>query len=55
VQVTQHDHHASISLGGGGDLEAADQVRRFLSLDVDARGWPDVARRDPVIARAAPG
>jgi DNA-3-methyladenine glycosylase II len=53
VQVTQHDHHASISLGGGGDLEAAaDQVRRFLSLDVDARGWPDVARRDPVIAGA---
>ncbi len=53
VQVTQHDHDATISLAGGGDLEAAaDQVRRFLSLDVDARGWPDVARRDPVIADA---
>jgi DNA-3-methyladenine glycosylase II len=25
---------------------------RFLSLDVDARGWPGVARRDPVIADA---
>jgi DNA-3-methyladenine glycosylase II len=53
VEVTQRDHLASISLAGGGDLEAAaDQVRRFLSLDVDARGWPDVAGRDPVIADA---
>jgi len=53
VQVTQHDHLATISLAGGGDLAAAaDQVRRFLSLDVDARGWPDIARRDPVIAGA---
>jgi DNA-3-methyladenine glycosylase II len=31
---------------------AAAQVCRFLSLDIDARGWPDVARRDPVIADA---
>ncbi len=53
VKVTQHEHLASISLAGVGDLEAAAaQVRRFLSLDVDARGWPDVARRDPVIADA---
>jgi len=27
-------------------------VRAFLSLDVDARGWPDVGDRDPVIADA---
>jgi len=53
VQVTQHDHLATISLAGGGNLDAAaEQVRRFLSLDVYARGWPDIARRDPVIADA---
>ena len=53
AQVTQRDHLATISMAGGGDLKAAaDQVRRFLSLDVDARGWPNVARRDPVIADA---
>ena len=53
VEVTQRDHLATISLTGDGDLEAAaDQVRRFLSLDVDARGWPDVARRDRIIADA---
>ncbi len=52
VQVTQHDQLATIRLAGGGDLEAAaEQVRRFLSLDVDARGWPYVARR---AARRAP-
>ncbi len=39
VEVTQRDHLATISVAGDGDLEAAsDQVRRFLSLDVDARG-----------------
>jgi DNA-3-methyladenine glycosylase II len=27
-------------------------VCRFLALDVDARGWPDVAGRDPVVADA---
>jgi DNA-3-methyladenine glycosylase II len=41
---------ARISVGGDGDLDAAvDQVRRLLSLDVDARGWPTVGGRDPVI------
>jgi len=51
--VTQHGSLATIRVAGGGDLAAAaDQVRRFLSLDVDARGWPDIARRDPVIADA---
>lgn len=53
LQVTQHGDVATISLTGSGDLEAAAaQVGRFLSLDVDARGWPDVGRRDPVIADA---
>jgi DNA-3-methyladenine glycosylase II len=27
------------------------QVARILSLDVDGRGWPDVAKRDPVVAQ----
>ncbi|MBO4237839.1 DNA-3-methyladenine glycosylase family protein [Pseudonocardia alni] len=53
VVVTRHDDRAELVLRGDGDLEAAAaQVCRFLSLDVDARGWPDVARRDPVIADA---
>jgi len=53
VEVTQRDHLATVNVAGDGDLEAAaDQVRRFLALDVDARGWPDVAGRDPVIAAA---
>ncbi len=27
------------------------QVERILSLDIDGRAWPEVARRDPVVAR----
>jgi DNA-3-methyladenine glycosylase II len=53
VRVSQHEDTARIALSGDGDLDAAArQVCRFLSLDVDARGWPDVARRDRVIADA---
>lgn len=53
VVVTQRDTSAHVAVQGAGDLEtAAAQTCRFLSLDVDARGWPDVARRDPVIAAA---
>ena len=38
-------------LTGDGDLDAAAaQAGRFLALDVDGRGWPQVGRRDPVIA-----
>ncbi len=29
----------------------AKQVERILSLDVDGREWPDVGKRDPVVAR----
>lgn len=51
--VTQHGTRARIVVSGDGDLEAAAaQVARFLSLDVDARAWPDVGQRDPVIAQA---
>lgn len=53
VEVTQDSTAAVLTLTGNGNLDAAaTQVRRFLSLDVDARGWTDVARRDPVIADA---
>jgi DNA-3-methyladenine glycosylase II len=53
AHVTQRDQVATIALAGNGDLgAAANQVRRFLALDIDARGWPEVARRDPVIADA---
>lgn len=51
--VTQHGDTARISVVGDGDLDAAvAQTCRFLSLDVDACGWPDVATRDAVIADA---
>lgn len=51
--VTQQQSNASISVAGAGDLDqAAEQTARFLALDVDARGWVDVARGDPVIADA---
>ncbi len=53
VVVTQRDGSARVVVTGAGDLlAAASQTGRFLALDVDARGWPDVARRDPVIADA---
>lgn len=53
VVLTQNDDLAVIRLAGDGDLDAAaDQVRRFLALDVDARGWPAVGHRDPVIGDA---
>jgi DNA-3-methyladenine glycosylase II len=51
--VTQQGGAARIRVAGDGDLNAAaTQVARFLSLDVDAGAWPDVADRDPVIADA---
>lgn len=53
VRVTQEGSTARIVVTGDGDLDlAAAQTCRFLSLDVDARGWPEVGRRDPVIADA---
>jgi DNA-3-methyladenine glycosylase II len=53
VHVTQLASTASVTVLGDGDLDrAAAQACRFLSLDVDARGWPDIARLDPVIADA---
>ncbi len=53
VTVTQNGSTATVTVTGDGDLDAAAaQACRFLSLDVDARAWPGVARRDPVIADA---
>jgi DNA-3-methyladenine glycosylase II len=53
VGVTQQGSTARITVisDGNPDLAVA-QAKRFLSLDVDARGWPDVGHRDPVIADA---
>ncbi|MEB4211798.1 DNA-3-methyladenine glycosylase 2 family protein [Mycobacterium sp. 94-17] len=53
ASITQSGNTAIITVTGDGDLdEAAAQTARFLALDVDGRGWPDVAQRDPVIADA---
>lgn len=53
VTVRQDGATAHLQLSGAGDLEAAAvQVERFLSLDVDGRGWPGVGDRDSVIAAA---
>lgn len=56
VTVTQREQTAEIEVTGDGDLEAAaEQTARFLALDVDAREWPAVGDRDPVIGRAQRG
>jgi DNA-3-methyladenine glycosylase II len=53
AEVTQAGDTARVALAGDGDLDAAAaQVCRFLALDVDGRAWPQVGRRDPVIADA---
>jgi DNA-3-methyladenine glycosylase II len=53
VEVTQAGSVAHLVVSGQGDLEvAAAQACRFLALDVDGRGWPEVGRRDAVIAGA---
>ena len=53
AEVSQDGDTARVRVTGDGDLDAATaQVCRFLTLDVDARGWPEVGRRDPVIADA---
>lgn len=53
IRVRQDGDEATIEVSGDGDLQAtAEQVCRFLSLDIDARGWPEVAERDAVIADA---
>lgn len=52
-EISQRGQTATIAVAGSGDLDAAAaQVGRFLSLDVDARAWPEVGNRDEVIASA---
>ena len=51
--VRQEGTTARITVSGDGDLYAAvAQTARFLSLDVDGRGWPAVGDRDPIIGVA---
>ena len=51
--VRQDGSTARITVAGDGDLHAAaTQTARFLSLDVDGRGWPAVGDRDPIIGAA---
>ncbi|MGC1207728.1 MAG: hypothetical protein WA880_07220 [Ornithinimicrobium sp.] len=53
ASISQQGQTAHLELSGSGDLEAAaDQVCRFLAIDIDATGWPEVGDRDPVIAQA---
>jgi DNA-3-methyladenine glycosylase II len=53
AEVTQAGDTTRVALTGDGDLDAAGaQASRFLALDVDGRGWPEVGRRDAVIADA---
>lgn len=53
AEVTQVGPVARIMVVGDGDLEAAvSQTCRFLSLDFDARRWPEVGGRDPVMGTA---
>ncbi|MGC1206896.1 MAG: hypothetical protein WA880_02960, partial [Ornithinimicrobium sp.] len=53
ASISQQGQTAHLELSGSGDLEAAaDQVCRFLAIDIDATGWPEVGERDPVIAQA---
>jgi len=53
LTLTQDEQTASLVVTGDGDLDAAAaQAGRFLSLDIDARAWPEIGRRDPVIGNA---
>jgi len=59
VTVRQEGATARITVAGDGNLEAAaEQVARFLALDIDGREWPAVGERDPIIGavqRQLPG
>ena len=49
--ISQEDDAVRIVVSGVLDA-ATTQVRRFLSVDIDGRGWPDVGNRDPIVADA---
>src|ERR1700722_6142702 len=47
--------HGTVRAGGtlapAAITAAVEQVERILSLDIDGRGFPDIARHDPVVAQ----
>ena len=43
--------HGSDTLAPAFLASAVEQVERILSLDVDGRGFPDIARHDPVVGQ----
>jgi DNA-3-methyladenine glycosylase II len=59
VAVRVHEETGAVrgTVKGGDTLApaviaaAVEQVERILSLDIDARGFPDIARHDPVVAQ----
>ena len=59
VAVRVHEETGAVhgTVHGGDTLApavietAVEQVERILSLDIDGRGFPDIARRDPVVAQ----
>jgi len=54
VCLKQDSHGRVLGTIYGGAAETAavmKQVERILSLDVDGRAWPDVSKRDAVVAR----
>src|SRR6202453_2452909 len=42
--------HGGDTLAPAPVAAAVEQVERILSLDIDGRGFPDIARHDPVVA-----
>ncbi len=53
VDVQQDGADARLTVRGKGDLDAAaEQVARFLAIDVDGRSWPAVGERDAVVRDA---
>src|SRR6202451_3646920 len=58
VAVRVHDQTGAVhgTVHGGKTVApaaiaaAVEQVERILSLDIDGRGFPDIARHDPVVA-----
>jgi DNA-3-methyladenine glycosylase II len=43
--------HGGDTLAPAALVAAVEQVERILSLDIDGRGFPDIARHDPVVAQ----
>ena len=43
--------HGADTLAPAVIAAAVEQVERILSLDIDGRGFPDIARHDPVVAQ----